>query len=128
MNEVPVKTVLTEARPSRRGFTGLMLAGVALALTGCGRKPSHVIPAEDAGPDAIAYPRAYPDTRLDPPGTVPPSAAVIPPAPDTATPTTPTLAPPPSTAPKPAYPQIIRPEDLQPNGVLGSTGTFPTKP
>ena len=122
----PLSPVADTARPSRRGFAGMVLVGTALALAGCGRKPGRVIPAEDAGPDAAAYPRTYPVTRLDPPGTVPPSATIIPPAPtDTSTPATPPTLP---QTPQQTYPQIIRPQDLQPGGALGTSGTFPARP
>jgi len=125
-----------DARPGRRRFVGMALAGAATLLAGCGRKPSRVDPPEDAGPDALRYPWAYPNKNSDPHGTVPPSQAVVPPgttpAPATQTPATQTPAtaspPPRPLPPQQSYPKIITPQDLQPNGSLGGSGTWPDKP
>ncbi len=110
--------------PGRRRFTGLILAGLTLALSGCGRKPGRVDPPEDAGPEAALFPHRYPDLRKDPPPTVPPSAAVIPPAPQS-TNQAPAVPSPPVAVPAPSpYPKILRPEDMTPNAVLNSTGSW----
>ncbi len=109
--------------PSRRAFAGLLLAGLAAGLSGCGRKPAHLDPAEDAAPEAQLYPRHYPNPKYDPAGSVPPSQAVVPPAPGSKTPA---AAAAPAAPAQPAYPKIIHPEDLTPNAVLGGSGTWPT--
>jgi hypothetical protein len=40
-------------------------------LSGCGKKPLHVDPPANAGPDAAAFPRGYPNPKHD--GAPPPA-------------------------------------------------------
>jgi hypothetical protein len=109
----------------------MVLAGAVLVLTGCGRKPGRVLPAEDAGPDAALYPRAYPNKNSDPAGSVAPTADTMPGAQNP--PGTPAPAPAPAALPQPEtpkqlYPKIVRPEDMQPGGALGNTTSWQNNP
>ncbi|MEI6987173.1 MAG: hypothetical protein WCK65_13690 [Rhodospirillaceae bacterium] len=117
-----------------------VLVLVATGLGGCGKKPGHVDPPEDAGPDSKYFPRVYPNTKYDPqprggaqvaaPGTAGPAGTA-----GTAGPHG-TAAPAelPPMVPTQSYPRIIRPDDLTPTSALslpgrgGGTPSWPGSP